>query len=32
MVVQGVYTWKIGFSLKGSDDKKMIIGHLNLLK
>ncbi|MBI1838483.1 MAG: choice-of-anchor L domain-containing protein [Flavobacteriia bacterium] len=32
LVQEGVYTWKINFKLKTSDERKMITGHVNVLK
>lgn len=32
LVKEGVYTWKIEFKTKASDERKMIVGHVNVLK
>lgn len=32
IVSDGIYTWKISFNLMNSDDRKIISGHVNLLR
>ncbi|MBI1838482.1 MAG: gliding motility-associated C-terminal domain-containing protein [Flavobacteriia bacterium] len=32
LVEDGTYTWKINFKLKSTDEKKLITGHVNILK
>lgn len=32
LVKEGVYTWKIEFKTKASDERKMIVGHVNVLR
>ncbi len=32
MVQDGTYTWKIEFKTKANDERKMIIGHVNILR
>jgi len=32
LVKEGVYTWKIEFKTKASDERKMITGHVNVLR
>lgn len=32
LVKEGVYTWKIEFKTKASDARKMIVGHVNVLR
>ena len=29
---EGLYTWEISFKMSQSDERKMILGHVNLLK
>ena len=32
MVQDGTYTWKIEFKTNANDERKMIIGHVNILR
>jgi len=32
LVADGTYTWKIEFKLKQNDERKIVVGHVNLVR